>query len=252
MLKKQLITGLIIFIQAFGLTAQQSRFKENETLNVWAASGLNMRDKPEAKSTKVATIPYGARVTVQPNIGIKIPFEVEEFKGFTVKGYWLLVKYGNTEGFVFDGFLSRLPAPNKADTLDIEGYLDKKIEKIGKRYEVKVRNLDKDTVIRSASPKEDVENFDYFSYKQKYKQGILYEYLRGEGGFNRKINCPNLTLYEGYVLVKTYFYDAESHVFSFDKKDMKLNMFLKESGAGCEYDIKQVGNKIIIDGGCGC
>ena len=29
-------------------------------------------------------------------------------------------------------------------------------------------------------------------------------------------------------------------------------MGVKEEGAGCNYDIKQEGNKIIIDGGCGC
>ena len=33
------------------------------------------------------------------------------------------------------------------------------------------------------------------------------------------------------------------------KGDETLNVW---AGAGCEYDIKQEGNKIIIDGGCGC
>ena len=123
MLKKQLFITLFILIQSLGLIAQASRFKDGETLNVWATSGLNMRDKPDAKAVKLTTVPYGAKVIVQENIGVKIPFEVEEFKGFIVKGYWLLVKYGDMEGFVFDGFLSRLPAPkNKKE--DIEDYFN--------------------------------------------------------------------------------------------------------------------------------
>ena len=98
-----------------------------------------VRDKPDAKATKVATIPYGAKVIVQPNIGIKAPFEVEEIKGFVVKGYWLLVKYGNTEGFVFDGYLSRLPAPIPTEQdLAMETYLNVQVGKVGKKYDIQI------------------------------------------------------------------------------------------------------------------
>ncbi len=246
-----LVTFLLFVIDI--LNAQESRFKEGETLNVWASSGLNMRDKPDAKAAKISTIPYGAKVVVQPNIGLKIPFEVEGFKGFIVKGYWLLVKYGNTEGFVFDGFLSRLPAPKpREQDIGIETYLDAQIGKVGNEYEIKVQNPEFDTVLRPTKSNEKYEKFDYFSFKQKYKQGVLYDFRRGEGGFSMNIIFPNLILYEGYILAKKYFFDDESHIFTFDKKEKKVNMLLKESGAGCEYDIQQIGNKIIIDGGCGC
>jgi hypothetical protein len=96
------LLNLTLLLISINLNAQQSRFKESETIHVWATSGLNMRAKPDAKAEKIATIPYGAKVVVQPNIGVKIPFEIEESKGFIVKGYWLLVKYGNT--IVIDGY----------------------------------------------------------------------------------------------------------------------------------------------------
>jgi hypothetical protein len=128
---KKYIFIAFVLLQTIGLVAQTSRFKDGETLNVWATSGLNMRDKPDAKATKIAAIPYGAKVVVLPNIGVKIPFEVEEFKGFSVKGLWLLVKYGDKEGFVFDGFLSRLPAPKKNDSLGLEDYFNSNVDKIG-------------------------------------------------------------------------------------------------------------------------
>jgi hypothetical protein len=84
-MKKHIFIAIFL-VKTLGLTAQTSRFKDGETLNAWATSGLNMRDKPDAKATKIVSIPYGAKVVVQENIDVKIPFEVEEFKGFTVKG----------------------------------------------------------------------------------------------------------------------------------------------------------------------
>ena len=139
--KAKIVLFLFVLLTIQKMTAQESRFKEGETLNVWAASGLNMRDKPDAKGQKLATIPYGAKVLVQTNIGVKVPFEIEEFKGFTVKGYWLLVKYGNTEGYVFDGFLSRLPTPKNTKSTKpdepsgIADYL-KTLKKVGKVFDI--------------------------------------------------------------------------------------------------------------------
>jgi hypothetical protein len=250
---KKYIFIAILLGQTISLAAQTSRFKDNETLNVWATSGLNMRDKPDAKATKLISIPYGAKVVVQPNIGVKIPFEVEEFKGFTVKGLWLLVKYGDKEGFVFDGFLSRLPAPTKADSLNWGSYLSSKVGEVGKKYEVKIwmrgEQLDTSRFVR---PNEKYKDEDIQSYKQKYKQGILESYWEGEGGSASTLELPNCTLYEAYLFVKTYAYDPQTDVFSFNKKDKSINMSVKDEGAGCYYTIKQVGNKAIIDGGCGC
>ena len=172
---KEYIFIAFLLLKIVDITAQTSRFKDGETLNVWATAGLNMRDKPDVKAAKIAAIPYGAKVVVQPNIGVKIPFEVEEFKGFIVKGLWLLVKYGDKEGFVFDGFLSRLPAPKDNDSLNFSDYFNSSIGKIGQKYEVKIwtRGEVIDTS-RFVRPNEKYKEEDVQSYKQKYKQGILY------------------------------------------------------------------------------
>ena len=251
-MKKYIFTAVLL-VKIIGLAAQTSRFKDGETLNVWATSGLNMRDKPDAKATKIVSIPYGAKVVVQPNIGVKIPFEVEEFKGFTVKGYWLLVKYGDTEGFVFDGFLSRLPAPIAPKQDSAIDYLHQLIGKIGEKYDVKIWMKDKmlDTS-RFVLPNEKYDPEAIQSFKQKYKQGILYTYFEGEGGTSSILELPNFTLYEAYLIVRTYHYDPKTDAFSFNKKDKSIDMYVKDEGAGCYFTIKQTGNKIIIDGGCSC
>jgi hypothetical protein len=248
---KKIIFIVFVLLKTIGLMAQTSRFKDGETLNVWATSGLNMRDKPDATAKKLVSIPYGAKVVVQPNIGVKIPFEVEEFKGFIVKGYWLLVKYGDKEGFVFDGFLSRLPAPNKDEVCGFEdGYLTNKIGKIGQKYEVTIWDMAIDNR-RSVSVGEKYELKDVNHYKQKFNFNILLDYDGGECS-SISVEFPNLTLYEGYFLVKTYLFEAKTDVFKFDKQHKSVEMSAKDEGAGCYYSVKQVGFKIILSGGCCC
>ena len=232
--------------------AQNTRFKDGETLYIWAASGLNLRDKPDAKGTKLITIPYGSKVVVQPNIGVKVPFEVEQSKDFSVKGYWLLVKYENTEGYIFDGFLSKLPAPTlQKEEGGIEAYFDKSIGKLGNKYDVTVWD---ETLHRSrpALSYENLEKSQMENYKQKYKQGILYSSssLSEEGGYF-VIELSNLSLYEGYFLLKVHYYDPENDAFTFDKTTKKIIMATKgQEGEGCHYNVKKEGNKIFISGGC--
>ncbi len=232
---------IILTFQITYLNAQESRFKEGETLNVWAQSGLNMRDKPDAKATKITTIPYGAKVIVQPNIGVKIPFEVEEFKGFIVKGYWLLVKYGDTEGFVFDGFLSRLPAPESSKMdMAIIPYLNEKIGKVGKPYKIQ---------------KCDVPDFkdDTCVYIQKYRFDIeLAVNTAPEVGGGYILKSSNFTFYEAYIIVKTFFFNAEHEVFSFNKKENAIKSKPVNEEGGCYFDIRQEGKIIVIEGSCGC
>jgi Bacterial SH3 domain len=238
-MKKYIFIALVL-LQTIGLMAQTSRFKDGETLNVWATSGLNMRDKPDAKSAKIAVIPYGAKVIVQPNMGVKIPFEIEEFKDFTVKGYWLLVKYGNTEGFVFDGFLSLLPMPTKKKEYgDIGEYLAK-LKKVGGKTQIK----------KCQEP--DFKN-DTCEFTQKYELGIIYTNIAHiEVGDSFLFKIPNGSLFEAYMLVKFYFYDAESYKMEFDSKTKIVKILPEDEGVGCHSYIKKEGNYIVIDNYCGC
>jgi hypothetical protein len=238
MIKQFLI--VLFLAQIIGLAAQTSRFKEGETLYVWASSGLNMRDKPDAKATKITSIPFGTKVIVQPNIGIKIPFEVEEFKGFTVKGYWLLVKYGTTEGWIFDGFLSRLPMPTKKKEYgDINEYLAE-LKKVGGKSQIK----------KCEEP--DWKN-DTCEFTQKYELGIIYtDITHPEVGGSFLLRIPDGSIFEAYALIKFYYYDAESDKIEFDSKTKSVKILPKDEGVGCHAHIKKEGNYIVIDNYCGC
>ncbi|MFT5916145.1 MAG: hypothetical protein ACJAWV_003277 [Flammeovirgaceae bacterium] len=85
-------------------------FGQSKTFNVFAPSGLSMREAPNTSSEKIKSIPYGAQLTVLENdkqFGELMA--LEEFESFTIQGYWKKVVFEQDTGFVFDGYLSDLP-----------------------------------------------------------------------------------------------------------------------------------------------
>lgn len=93
-------------------------YKNGDELNVLAQSGLKLRAEPNSDKT-LATIPFGATVTVSEEPSHDAPFESNGIKGF-----WLKVKYKDKIGYVFDGLLSWLPAPDKS-CKSLEDYANK-------------------------------------------------------------------------------------------------------------------------------
>ncbi len=224
--------------------AQQSRFKEGENLYVWALNGLNMRKLPDAKSDKIAALPYGEKVSVQANIGVIVAHEVEEFKDFKVKGVWLLVKYGDKEGFVFDGYLSRLVAPVKSENgvYSLIEYLKKNIGRKGNiiftsNYDKKERKVVKEDEF-SGDPQRG-------NYEMNFNYGISYYLHIGEGS-EETFTFPNVSLYEGYIFAKTIFSLFD---FRYDKSNKK---FILDNGETCQFEIFMKEKNLIINGGCNC
>lgn len=94
----------------------------SETRYVWA-SKLVLRKDPSRKSDEVASLPYGAQVTLlQDPQGLNFYRErVAKLRAsgdhpasdVTLDGYWRQVKVADKEGWVFDGYLSRYPAPGE-------------------------------------------------------------------------------------------------------------------------------------------
>ena len=101
-------------------------------------------------------------------------------------------------------------------------------------------------------PNEKFEEKDFTGFTQNYKYDIVYEHGKSEGGGDLKITSTNLSLYEIYVILRAFYFDSETDILEFDKKGKIINIRRKDGGGGCEFTIKQVGNKIVIDGYCGC
>lgn len=87
-------------------------FEIGDTLTVIAPSGVNLRDSSAAAADKIAVIPFGQVVIAQSHYEGRDEFENR-------KGSWMRVKYGDREGYLFSGFLTRMRVPAfNTDELD--------------------------------------------------------------------------------------------------------------------------------------
>jgi hypothetical protein len=86
---------------------------------VWARNGLNLRDAPKKTGKRLATLPYGTKVTILddgpdgPSDAVLIIPEVTTEDGehnapLYLKGTWVNVCTEQDTGFLFDGYLSTM------------------------------------------------------------------------------------------------------------------------------------------------
>ena len=98
-MKKLLLILLIAPIISFG---QMDYY-------VSAKGGLNVREAPEAKAKKVATLLYGQNVTIESKTGVKLTLnDTDKKTGITkvIEGEWVEITSGEKiRGYVFNGFL---------------------------------------------------------------------------------------------------------------------------------------------------
>lgn len=161
------------------------RYKAGDDLFVLSVSGLNLRQTPEENGTKILTIPYGSKVKILGEKLGEMAFQTEECKGFPFKGYWVKVNFNGKEGFLFDGYLSHLTAPQLNQGDYISGYLGKKAKLTGEK---------------NTKPK-DLENvFEYHLYD--YSDGTTYELVAAEGGASHTVSFPEnlITVEEAFLL----------------------------------------------------
>ena len=75
--------------------------------------GLNLRSQPDLKGRRIMTLPRGARVTVV------LEKDAQNVQGVT--GRWVLVKYEEKQGWVFDAYLSaNKPMPDQEASQEVK------------------------------------------------------------------------------------------------------------------------------------
>ncbi len=72
----------------------------------YALSGINLREDKTLNSKILLNIPYGEKVFVLKETS-------DYFKIDNIIGNWVKVRYKDVEGYVFGGYLSVIPAPNR-------------------------------------------------------------------------------------------------------------------------------------------
>lgn len=124
---RQFIISVIVICLSFsGVLATNPT--EGQVLSVIAPSGLSLRSAPGTESKIIDIIELGEQVHVLNSSEVtSIPDRIE-----WTKGKWILVEYNESEGYVFDGYLTSLDIPTdnyelsySLDLVDaLEAYMD--------------------------------------------------------------------------------------------------------------------------------
>jgi hypothetical protein len=79
--------------------------RKDDLLNVFAPSGLKVKSRPSMRRTRtMGILPYGAQVEV-------VDTTDQELLVDWINARWVEVKYQGESGYIFSGYLSRLPVP---------------------------------------------------------------------------------------------------------------------------------------------
>lgn len=163
-----LATIILFYFPLFAI----SDYETGAKLNVLTKNGINLRDNPSSNGKKLVLIPFGSQLEVVKT-NKSNPYSSEGINGF-----WIEVKYKKFTGYVFDGYLSKFPAP-QSGCKSFKDYLDKKIGK-GKKSVVSSGDYEG----RSATI---------------YPNNILY---MTEGGSEFEIHFPGISKEEMYLIGK--------------------------------------------------
>jgi hypothetical protein len=209
-----------VFVLLFSILSWASAqaigsYKAGDKLTVLAKSGLSLRANPGSQGKKKSSLPFGTIVTVLAE-GLNVTkHEVEEFKGYFIKGHWVKVKVGKEEGWVFDGYLSHLKV-------------------IPESQEAKGVSADRDmfdALYSQTSPRKgdrvDVKQENGEAYNQGYEDGSKLTVQRFEGGSKRLMAFKKgISQEEAYLWGKAvWFNDGKiaSQKFNGKTKHIRIN-----------------------------
>lgn len=213
-MKTKLITFILVIAIMFQMKAIGS-YKAGDKLTVLAKSGLTLRNNANSNGKKKTLIPFGAIVTVQAE-GLKATaHQVEEFKGYTIKGHWVKVKYGEDEGWAFDGYLSGLKV--NADSKEAKGISDEKDA---------ILALYSQTSTPKGSAKESVKDNTTTS-EQDFADGSHLTISKYEGGSQRVLTFrKGITQEEAYLWGKSVWFSDNkigSQKYNGNTKHIRVN-----------------------------
>lgn len=232
-----ILIAIVISNESFGII----NYLPNDELYVWAESGLNLREGKNFKSQIIRKIEFGEKVLCQGykteyhyhNKSITIIDEIEFSKGqeysIELKGIWVKVKYKDTEGYLFDAYLSKV----------------KPIKTI-KHSQTLFQYFKENFGVANYLVKKDPEK-EVGMNKVVLNNGLFFTEYIDSNKYGFKIIMPDFSIEEIILLY--------NHLGLYtDRTDsilQKKNEFWISQECG-EYSIKQFENIVIINGNFGC
>ncbi|MBU6342408.1 MAG: SH3 domain-containing protein [Bacteroidetes bacterium] len=176
-------------------------YKPGDTLYVWSYSGLILRNRPNLNAARIKNVPYGTFLVALNYNGSKNT-EVDLISAFSkdnkqlpsvvIKGDFARVVFQGDTGYVYDGYLSRMPALKQSKINTNKQPVFEAFE----TYANRSFGLLKD---QKSSPK--AEYGKPFTRKRIYANGITVDEYSEKGGETRLI-LPDVSLEECLMLFK--------------------------------------------------
>ncbi len=232
--------NLLLFLCLLPIVAVAwPRYRTGDTLYVGAGSGLNLRDDVGLAANKLGTVPYGAAVVMLQDPKDGTTFEVEELPGFTISGLWIKVRYQGQEGYVFDGYLTRLPMPPQGSNRQDTYFGD-----------ILPKTQEKDVVHRYC-----LTESDQPCHLTQYFAGpiIRSQYFFNEAAVQGTLWLPAATSAEAYLLMRALYYHPERQgIRAIAEGHQRVLIFLEEESVGCEGSLFLLPGGILIEYLCSC
>jgi Bacterial SH3 domain len=199
-----------------------------DSIYVWARSGMNLRETPDFNGKKITTLPYGTLVRVVEYAQVvkswsELAGDIEEpvviqhkvmknkknNAAYIIEGSWVKVISAGKEGYVFDAYLSRMP-PHKTGTMSGEESIDSNL-------------LNLHTYLQ-----EQIGLAHQASKLTVYKDGTS---VHGSG---QLWIFPEIGRHDGYLLIN-YFFNLENCV---AKGKKGAGVFLKDDWEEGDYELE--------------
>lgn len=252
---------VFILLAGYSLTASAIKnYKIGDTLTVFAQYGIKLRKGPSKDSSEIIKIPFGKKVIICGDRFKKIPFQDVFLDIHTIKGFWVeVITEQGVCGFVFDGYLSSLPAPvifyddlyNEKYSSTEEAYLSTHFKKVGKVFNI--QNYPENGEEYNFS--EENPNSKYRVYSQKYAEFIEYTHSENDGGATNYIEFEKHSLEEILLLAKIiidhFKSDYAPHRYIYNEAEKKYMLGVIDD-VGCTIEITTDGQKISWSKYCGC
>ena len=178
------------------LTAQTKN--TGKSLKVWLLDGVNLKSGPAENSKTLANIPYGAVVKPVKSGGepkaSTVDFNTDALKEpYRLNGKWTKVEFKGKQGYVFDGYLSAMPALE----IDDHGFAETEDAYLKRNYGV--------LKIAKRVPKKGAKETSIY-----YKNGAVTSETSFDGCTDHKLLLKNISLDEAMLFEKVLYKNADA------------------------------------------
>ncbi len=194
------IAFLFLFLTASTQMQAIGTYQPGDTLYIWSFSGLILRNRPALNAARLKTIPYGTAVVALNYSGSKNT-DVDIISAFSqnnkqlpavvIKGDFARVVFDGDTGYVYDGYLSKLPALRQVKTNSAKQPVFETFQQYAARNFGILRQISKGKQGDGSA----------FQEKAVFGNGILMD-TRLEKSGETRIILPDISLEETLMLFK--------------------------------------------------